>query len=499
MAVNNLLEMKNVTKGFPGVKAIDKVNFSIRLGEVHALMGENGAGKSTLMKCLFGIYRMDEGEILLNGVKVNLSNPAQALNAGIAMVQQELEQVPHQSVMNNIWLGRYPTKGIFVKDKKIYSDTLDIIKDLNLAIDPKAKVSSLSVSTRQMVDIVKAVTYNAKVIVMDEPTSSLTKVETESLFRIIKRLKENGCGIIYISHKIDEVLEISDRVTVLRDGKWVATEETKDLNADTIVKLMVNRELDNRFPEKATNWGDVNLKVENLSTFYPPLLSDISFEVHKGEILGIGGLVGSGRTELLETIFGLRRKAGGNIYINGKELTLKPGKTAIDRGIVLLTEERRETGIFPLLDIRWNTVSSSIKRNTHKIGLVSAKKVRENTQWAIEAMNVKTVSMRTLISNLSGGNQQKVLLGRCLLREPDIMLFDEPTRGIDVGAKYEIYQLMLDLAAKGKTILFVSSEMPELIGVSDRILVMSNGKSAGIVDAKTATQEQILQMATKYL
>lgn len=497
MASEYLLEMTDISKSFPGVQALKGVQISVKPGEVHALMGENGAGKSTLMKCLFGIYRPDDGEILFRGENVRFAGPNQALKAGIAMVQQELEQVQQRSVMDNIWLGRYPRKGFLVDDKKMYSETLKIIKAFNVDIDPKAKINSLSVSTKQMVDIIKAVSYDAKIIVMDEPTSSLTERETELLFEIIERLKSEGRGIIYISHKIDEVLRISDRVTVMRDGAWVATEETKDMTVDTLIKQMVNREMSDRFPPKDNTIGDVVLEVKNLSSVYSPRLEDISLEVRAGEILGIGGLVRSGRTELLEAIFGLRKIAGGTITIRGK--TSEHKRAAKELGLALLTEERRATGIFPLLDIRWNTVASSLKKNHGKFGLMSMKKVTRNTKWAIDAMNIKTASMRTLISNLSGGNQQKVLLGRCLLNEPDILLLDEPTRGIDVGAKYEIYQMIIDLAKQGKTIIFVSSEMPELIGIADRILVMSNGRNAGILDAAEIDQKMIFQMATKYL
>lgn len=493
-----LLEMRNVSKSFPGVQALQGVHIDVRPGEVHALMGENGAGKSTLMKCLFGIYKMDEGQILLNGVPATIDNPSQALRAGIAMVQQELEQVPHRNVMDNIWLGRYPKKGLFVNDKKMYEDTLKIIKLFDMDIDPRDQVSHLSVSMKQMADIVKAVSYGAKVIVMDEPTSSLTEKETESLFGIIAKLKADGCGIVYISHKNDEVLAISDRVTVLRDGRWVATENVRDIDSGKLIKLMVNRELSNRFPPKVKSIGAPLIKVEGLSSVYAPRLKDISFEVHEGEILGIGGLVGSGRTELLECLFGLRTVESGAVYVGGKNI-LSSRRRAKPAGLSMVTEERRVTGIFPQMDIRWNTVSSSIEKNLNGIGLVSMKKVERNTRWAIDSMRIKTASIKTLISALSGGNQQKVLLGRGLLNQPRILLLDEPTRGIDVGAKYEIYQLMIALAKEGKAILFVSSEMPELLGIADRILVMSNGRNAGIVDAAQCTQETIMTLAAKHL
>lgn len=497
MGAEYLLEMKGISKGFQGVQALKGAQLCVRHGEVHALMGENGAGKSTLMKCLFGIYQMDEGEIYLDGKLVHFANPRQALSEGVAMVQQELEQVPNLSVEDNIWLGRYQRKGLFIDDARKHNDTVKIIRDLDMQVDPRRKIKDLSVSEKQMVDIVKAVSYNARVIVLDEPTSSLTETETEKLFTIIRRLKADGCGVIYISHKVDEVMEIADQVTILRDGEWITTQSTREITPHELMRLMVNREMNSRFPPKTNTVGDVVMRVEGLTSVYPPQIENVSFELHAGEILGVGGLVGAGRTELLETIFGLRKRKSGSV-------TLADGKqqvTGIHRndGMVFLTEERRVTGIFPLLDIRWNTVASSLKMNRNKLGFISMKKVREHTQWSINAMKTKTPSMKTLISNLSGGNQQKVLFGRCLLTEPDIMLLDEPTRGIDVGAKYEIYQLMIDLASQGKSIIFVSSEMPELIGISDRILVMSNGRASGIIDSGEATQEMILHMATKYL
>ena len=493
-----LLEMRNVSKSFPGVQALKDVQINVRPGEVVALMGENGAGKSTLMKCLFGIYTMDQGEILMNGKPVKIENPHQALRIGIAMVQQELEQVPRRNVMDNIWLGRYPRKGLFVDDRKMYKDTLKIIDLFKMNIDPRTQVNNLSVSMKQMADIVKAVSYNARIIVLDEPTSSLTEKETEALFKIIRQLRSEGCGIIYISHKIEEVIAISDRVTVLRDGQWVATERTGDIDANKLIKLMVNRELSNRFPPKEKSIGETILKVEHLSSLYNPKIQDISFEVRAGEILGIGGLVGAGRTELLECIIGLRTVVSGSIQVDGKDI-LKSRKKVKDAGIAMVTEERRETGIYPMLDIRWNTISSSINKNRNKLGFISMKKVEKNTQWAVDTMRIKTPTLKTLISSLSGGNQQKVLLGRCLLNEPRILLLDEPTRGIDVGAKYEIYQLMVALAKEGKAVLFVSSEMPELLGLADRILVMSNGRNAGIMDANDCSQESIMTLAAKCL
>lgn len=493
-----MLEMTDISKAFPGVQALAGVQLRVKPGEVHALMGENGAGKSTLMKCLFGIYKKDSGEIKFLGKTVNFENPSQALNCGVAMVQQELEQVPNQSIMDNIWLGRFPRKGLFVDDKKMYTDTMKLLKDFNLDVDPRTKINQLSVSTKQMVDIIKAVSYDAKIIVLDEPTSSLTERETEALFEIIRRLQREGRGVIYISHKMDEVLTIAGKVTIMRDGRWVSSEDTKDMTTDTLIRMMVAREMNDRFPPKDNVVSkEVALQIQDMSTVYAPVLKGVSFEAHAGEILGIGGLVGAGRTEVLESILGMRKRAGGKVLVSGKEINTIDD--AMKNGVALLTEERRETGIFPLMDIRWNCVASSLKQMKNKVGMISMDKVEKSTQWAIDSMHIKTPSQKTLISNLSGGNQQKVLLGRCLLNDPHVLLLDEPTRGIDVGAKYEIYQLMIDLAKRGKTVIFVSSEMPELIGIADRIMVMSNGQCAGIVDVADATQEKILEMSTKYL
>ena len=494
-----LLEMRNITKEFPGVKALDGVSLTVRPGTVHALMGENGAGKSTLMKCLFGIYAKDGGTIILDGKEVDFKSSKEALENGVAMVHQELNQALTRSVMDNLWLGRYPkVAGIMVSEAAMRKRTREVFGELDVHVDPKAIMSTLPVSQRQMVEIAKAVSYNAKVIVFDEPTSSLTEAEVEHLFRIINMLKERGCGIIYISHKMDEILRISDDVTVMRDGQWVATRQAKDLTMDEIIKLMVGRELTNRFPPKDNVPGDVILDVEHLSGKYTRL-KDASFQLRKGEVLGIAGLDGSGRTEVLENLFGAMTKEGGVIRLHGKEIKNRSPREAIKNGFALLTEERRATGIFGILDIRENSVISSLDRHKRAGFVLSDKSMKKDTQWSIDAMHTKTPTQETKIRSLSGGNQQKVIIGRWLLTEPDVLLLDEPTRGIDVGAKYEIYQLILDLANKGKTVIMVSSEMPELLGVCDRILVMSGGRLAGEVDAKTATQEDIMRLAAKYV
>ena len=497
---NYLLVMDNISKEFPGVKALDGINLKVRPYSVHALMGENGAGKSTLMKCLFGIYKKDTGKILLDGKEINFTSAKDALENGVSMVHQELNQVTQRNVLDNIWLGRFPMKGMFVDEKKMYDDTVKIFKDLEIDVDPRLKVADLSVPQRQMIEIAKAVSYNSKIIVMDEPTSSLTEREVAHLFKIIRKLRDKGCGIIYISHKMEEIKEISDDITIMRDGKWVATEAVKDLTTDQIINMMVGRDLTNRFPPKDNIVKEVILKVENLTALHQPSVKDASFELRKGEILGIAGLVGSKRTDIVETIFGMREKASGTITLNGKVVKNKTPGEAIRNGFALVTEERRATGIFSMLDIKVNSVISNIDHYKNKLlGLLNNKKMIDDTKWVIDSMRVKTPSQGTQIGTLSGGNQQKVILGRWLLTEPDVLMLDEPTRGIDVGAKYEIYQLMIELAKKDKGIIMISSEMPELLGVTDRILVMSNGRVAGIVNTKETTQEEILTLSAKYL
>ena len=494
-----LLQMTDISKTFPGVKALDKVSLSVHRGTVHALMGENGAGKSTLMKCLFGMYVKDGGHIYLEGKEINFKNSREALDNGVAMVHQELNQALKRSVMDNIWLGRYPTiAGIAVNEKKMYHDTMAIFEELDIKVDPYRIMSTMPVSQRQMVEIAKAVSYNSKVIVFDEPTSSLTEEEVEHLFDIINMLRNRGVGIIYISHKMAEIKRISDYITVMRDGQWVATEKAEDLEMADIIRLMVGRELTNQFPPKTNTPGDTYLKVENITGMYNQL-KDVSFEAKRGEVLGLAGLDSSGRTEVLESIFGIRTRKSGTITLEGRRCYNRNARESIKNGFALLTEERRATGIFGVLSIKDNTVISSLKRH-RRLGLyLSEKSQREDTQHYIDAMRTKTPSQDTKIRSLSGGNQQKVIIGRWLLTDPEVLLLDEPTRGIDVGAKYEIYQLILDLANKGKTVIMVSSEMPELLGVCDRIVVMSGGRVAGEVDAHNTTQEEIMTLAAKYV
>ena len=495
-----LLQMTDICKEFPGVKALDGVTLTVKRGTVHALMGENGAGKSTLMKCLFGIYNKDSGHIYLEGNEISFKNSKEALEHGVAMVHQELNQALKRSVMDNLWLGRYPRKGVMIDEHKMYEDTKKLFNDLGIDVDPRRIMSTMPVSQRQMLEIAKAVSYDAKVIVFDEPTSSLTEQEVEHLFEIINMLRDKGCGIIYISHKMAEILRISDEVTVMRDGTWIATEPAKELTTEKIIKLMVGRELNNQFPPKTNKAGEIALEVEHLSGQYS-LLHDVSFNVRKGEIIGLAGLDGSGRTEVLENIFGIATKKSGTIRLDGRPVLNRNARESIKNGFALLTEERRATGIFGILDIRENTVISNLKNYRGKAlpVMLDDKKMKKDTQWSIDAMHTKTPTQGTKIRSLSGGNQQKVILGRWLLTKPEVLLLDEPTRGIDVGAKYEIYQLIIDLANEGKVVIMVSSEMPELLGVCDRILVISGGQLAGEVDARNTSQEEIMTLAAKYV
>ena len=494
-----VLEMENITKEFPGVKALDNVQLKLKPGTVHALMGENGAGKSTLMKCLFGIYEKDNGKILLDGVEVNFKSTKEALENGVSMVHQELNQVLQRNVLDNIWLGRYPMKGFFVDEKKMYEDTINIFKDLDIKVDPRKKVADLPIAERQMIEIAKAVSYKSKVIVMDEPTSSLTEKEVDHLFRIINRLKQSGVAIVYISHKMEEIKMISDEITILRDGKWISTNDVSKISTEQIISMMVGRDLTERFPKKDNTVKEMILEVKNLTALNQPSIQDVSFELYKGEILGIAGLVGSKRTEIVETIFGIRPKEKGEIILNGKTVKNKNPEDAIKNGFALVTEERRSTGIFSMLDIAFNSVISNLDRYKNKFRLLKNKDMEKDTKWIVDSMRVKTPSYTTKIGSLSGGNQQKVIIGRWLLTEPEVLMLDEPTRGIDVLAKFEIYQLMIDLAKKDKGIIMISSEMPELLGVTDRILVMSNGRVAGIVKTSETNQEEIMELSAKYL
>ncbi len=494
-----LLEMIDVSKSFPGVKALDNVNLRVRPHSVHALMGENGAGKSTLLKCLFGIYEKDQGKIFFKGQEINFTSSKEALENGVSMVHQELNLVLQRTVMDNMWLGRYPTKGWFIDHGKMYDDTKRIFDELDIDIDPRVKVGTLSVSQMQMIEIAKAFSYDAKIVIMDEPTSSLTEKEVNHLFKIINKLKEKGCGIVYISHKMEEIFQLCDEITILRDGQWVATQPLEGMTMDQIIGMMVGRELTQRFPEKTNQPKEVILEVEHLTAKNQPSIKDVSFNLHKGEILGIAGLVGAKRTDIVETLFGIRDHSDGVIKLHGKEVANRNAHEAIQNGFALVTEERRSTGIYSRLDIAFNSLIANMDNYKGSMGLLSDNKMKSDTQWVIDSMRVKTPTQQTQIGSLSGGNQQKVIIGRWLLTQPEILMLDEPTRGIDVGAKFEIYQLILELAKKDKGIIIISSEMPELLGITDRIMVMSNGRVAGIVNTKETDQSEILRLASLYL
>lgn len=496
---DTLIKMENISKRFPGVLALDNVSLTIKKGCVHALMGENGAGKSTLMKCLFGIYKRDGGRIILDGQEVEFDGAKDALEHGVAMVHQELNQALKLTVMDNMWLGRFPRVSKFIpltSEKKMYEMTKRIFDELKIDTDPRRRMDTLSVSKRQMVEIAKAVSYNAKLIVFDEPTSSLNETEAERLFDIINELKARGCAIVYISHKMEEILRISDEVTIMRDGKHVATRAASEITTEEIIKLMVGRELGERYPKKNNKPSEVMLSVKDISGKHSHL-KNASFELRRGEILGIAGLDGAGRTELIETLFARREREGGKIILDNREIQNRNPRESIKNGFALLTEERRESGIFSILGIRANATITSLKK--YRTGpILSEDKMALATEWCISAMRIKTPSQQTKIASLSGGNQQKVILGRWLLTEPKILLLDEPTRGIDVGAKYEIYKLIIDLAKRDKGIIMVSSEMAELIGICDRILVMSGGRVSGVIAREDVTQEKIMELATRF-
>jgi ABC-type sugar transport system ATPase subunit len=491
-----LLEMIDITKEFPGVKALDKVNFKLKKGRVHSLMGENGAGKSTLMKCLIGIIEPTEGKIIYRGKEEKIPSTSVGLKMGISMIHQELSPVLHRTIMENVWLGREPLKGPLrlVDHTKMYNMTKELLEELELEIDPKEKMENLTVAKMQMVEIAKAVSYNAEIVIMDEPTSALTDKEVAHLFKIIRRLRDKGTAIVYISHKMDEIFEISDDITIFRDGQYIATHEAKDIDSNKLISLMVGRELNQMFPKIECEIGEIKIKVEKLSSY--KAFQNVSFDVRKGEIFGIAGLVGAGRTEIVETLFGMREASSGHIYIDGKEVFIKTSSDAIANKMALLTEDRRHTGIFPMLSVRDNTIMANTLRYVNKYKLLNHKDIERDCILYKDKIRIKTPSLDQKIQNLSGGNQQKVLVARWLLTNPDILILDEPTRGIDVGAKAEIHSIVTDLARQGKTIIMVSSELPEVLGMCDRIMVMHEGKVTGILDRKEATQEVTMKYAT---
>lgn len=498
---NIILQMTDIDKVFPGVKALDKAQLTLKEGSVHALMGENGAGKSTLMKCLYGIYYRDGGTITLNGEEVSFSNSKEALDHGIAMIHQELQPIPDMTVAENIFLGDYPMKGLFVDHAKMEEETRKYLDIIRLDVSPSTKLKNLTISQQQSVEIAKAISHKAKVLIMDEPTSSLTQAEVANLFNVIDALRADGMGIIYISHKMDEILKISDEITIMRDGQYVGTYDSQKITIGQIIKNMVGRELTNQFPDKDFEPGTQStLQICNFSSPNKLSFQDCSFDLKEGEILGVAGLVGAQRSELMEAIFGLRsHQPGGKIIHRGKEIEIKNPNDAIRNGFALVTEDRRNSGIFGVLSIRDNIIAASLRNYRAKTGLLNQQQITEVVDNGIRSLNTKTPSEMTAIENLSGGNQQKVILARWLATNPDIFILDEPTRGIDVGAKYEIYEIINRLAKQGKSVILISSEMSEILGLSDRIMVMCEGKISGFLSKEEATQEKVMDLATKFM
>ncbi|MBO5769727.1 MAG: sugar ABC transporter ATP-binding protein [Spirochaetales bacterium] len=493
-----VLEIKNLSKSFAKNRVLDGINLAVEKGHVLGLMGENGAGKSTMMKCLFGIYAKDEGQILLSGAPIDFKNPKEALENGVAMVHQELNQCLDRTVLDNLFLGRYPKKMGVVDEGKMERTANALFASLKMNVDPHTVMRTISVSQRQMVEIAKAVSYDSKIIVLDEPTSSLTEREVKKLFSIVNELKAKGVSFVYISHKMDEIFEICDDVAVLRDGKMISCKPVQDTNMNELVAAMVGRSLDKRFPDVDNEPGEDYLEVKNLYTKFEPILEDVSFKVKKGEIFGLYGLVGAGRSELLESLFGIRTVASGDVFVNGKRMRFNSSKDAMDHNFALVTEERKLNGMFGKGTIEFNTCITNLPAYKSN-GILSNTKMYDAAEREIKQMRTKCVSSQELITALSGGNQQKVIIGKWMERRPDVFLLDEPTRGIDVGAKYEIYQLIIKMAKEGKTIIVVSSEMPEILGITNRIAVMSNHRLAGVVNTKETNQEELLRLSAKYL
>ena len=495
----NVLSIRGMCKSFGRNRVLDHINLDVNEGSIMGLMGENGAGKSTMMKCLFGTYQKDEGTIFFDGKEVNFFGPKDALENGVAMVHQELNQCLERSVVDNLFLGRYPTNSLGVVDEtRMKNEAAELFRKLNMTVNLTAPMKNMSVSARQMVEIAKAISYNAKLIVLDEPTSSLTVREVAKLFEMMRNLKAQGISLIYISHKMDEIFEICDEVSVLRDGKMVTTKKTDETNMNELIAAMVGRTLDNRFPPVDNTPGDVVLSVQHLSTKFAPNLKDISFDVREGEIFGLYGLVGAGRSELLETMFGVRTRAAGRMYYKNRLMNFTSSKDAMDHGFAMITEERKVTGLFLEGDLTFNTTITNLSHYMSGIALSNDKMVKA-TASELNIMHTKCMGPSDAITSLSGGNQQKVVFGRWLERDPAVFLMDEPTRGIDVGAKYEIYELIIKMAKMGKAIIVVSSEMPEILGITNRIGVMSNGRLAGIVNTDETNQEELLRLSAKYL
>ena len=491
-----LVEMRDISKSFPGVMALNHVPFDLMAGEVHALLGENGAGKSTLMKILAGIHPRDEGTFLVNGAAVGSLTPRQAQSLGIAIIHQELNMCQHLSVAENIYLGREEAKWMCIRQKKLNKEAAKVLARLKLDIRPDTIVGRLPVSKQQMVEIAKAISTDCKVLVMDEPTSALTAREVEDLNRIILELKAQGCGIVYITHRLEELAPIADRVTVLRDGKYVATKNFADTSVPEIISMMVGREIKEKFPHTACPRGEKLLEVKHLSA--GNAVSDVSFSLYKGEILGFAGLMGAGRTELVRAIFGADPTDAGEILLKGKKLHILTPRDAIRAGLACVPEDRKKEGLCVDLNLRENVGMANLDKTAGPLSTVRIKKEAELTRRAIAELKIKATSQTQEAKNLSGGNQQKVVVGKWLVRDAAVYLFDEPTRGIDVAAKVEIYHLMNRLKEQGFGVLFVSSEMPEILGMADRILVMCNGRITGELTAEEATQARIMEYATQF-
>lgn len=494
-----ILSIRGMSKSFGRNRVLDHIELNLRRGSVMGLMGENGAGKSTMMKCLFGTYQKDEGEIILDGHEVSFSGPKDALENGIAMVHQELNQCLERSVVDNLFLGRYPVNGAGIVDEaRMKKEAAELFRSLGMTVNLTQPMRNMSVSQRQMCEIAKAISYHSKIIVLDEPTSSLTEPEVRKLFTMMRKLRDQGISLIYISHKMDEIFEICDQVSVLRDGKLVMTKDTSETNLDELIAAMVGRSLENRFPPVDNTPGNDILSIQHLSTKFEPHIQDVTFNVREGEIFGLYGLVGAGRTELLETIFGIRTRAAGRVYYDGELMNFNSAKEAMEHGFALITEERKANGLFLKGDLTFNTTIANLKHYKNGPAL-SEQKMTKATSKQLTTMRTKCMGPEDLISSLSGGNQQKVIFGKWLEREPNVFMMDEPTRGIDVGAKYEIYELIIRMAKEGKTIIVVSSEMPEILGITNRIGVMSNGYLSGIVETKETNQEELLRLSAKYL
>lgn len=492
-----LLAIRGIRKAFPGVVALDGVSFTLKAGTVHALMGENGAGKSTLMKIIAGVYIPDQGQILLNGRPVELRSPIDALQQGIAMIHQELNLMPHMTVAENVWITREPRNRFGLVDhQELRLRTEELFERLHIDIDPLAEIQTLSVASRQMVEIAKAVSWNSDVLIMDEPTSALTDKEVSHLFRIIRTLREQGKGIIYITHKMNELFEIADEFSVFRDGKYIATCAASDVTRDDIIRMMVGREITQMFPKETVPIGEVVLSVRNLTL--DGVFHEVSFDIRAGEILGLAGLVGSGRSNVAETLFGVTPASSGSITIRGQQMVIDKPAKAMAAGMAFLTEDRKDTGCFLCLDIQDNMDLAVLNnRYVNKLGFVQSAALAKDCIEMARRLRVKTPGMHEVIQNLSGGNQQKVLVGRWLLTNPSILILDEPTRGIDVGAKAEIHRLVSELAGQGVAILMISSEMPEVLGMSDRVAVMHEGRITGILDRKDADQVSVMSLAAK--